>query len=78
MVQKLLKHANINSKVLFVGQGKTFQMWDPNNFKRFSLSAQKKANLKRAELNGKAKTKKPTKRRREIMPINISAPELRK
>ena len=54
MVQKLLKHANINSKVLFVGQGKTFQMWDPDKFKRFSLSAQKKANLKRAELKWKS------------------------
>ena len=54
MVHKLLKHANINSKVLFVGQGKTFQMWDPSNFKRFSLSAQKKANLKRAELKWKS------------------------
>ena len=28
--EKLLKHASIISRVLFVGQGKTFQMWSLN------------------------------------------------
>ena len=51
--EKLLKHASIINSVLFVGQGKTFQMWSPDKFKKFSLSAQKKANLKRAELKWK-------------------------
>ena len=51
--EKLLSHASIINSVLFVGQGKTFQMWSPDKFKKFSLSAQKKANLKRAELKWK-------------------------
>ena len=51
--EKLLKHASIINSVLFVGQGRTFQMWSPDKFKKFSLSAQKKANLKRAELKWK-------------------------
>ena len=50
---KLLKHAKIKNSMLFVGQGKTFQMWSPDKFEKFSLSAQKKANLKRAELKWK-------------------------
>ena len=51
--EKLLSHASIINSVLFVGQGKTFQMWSPDKFKKFRLSAQKKANLKRAELKWK-------------------------
>ena len=50
---KLLKHSGINEKVLFVGQGKTFQMWEPSEFKKFSNEARKKANLKRSELKWK-------------------------
>ena len=51
--EKLLEHSKIKEKVLFVGQGKTFQMWEPILFKKFSDDARKKANLKRSELKWK-------------------------
>ena len=51
--EKLLEHSKIKEKVLFVGQGKTFQMWEPTLFKKFSDDARKKANLKRSELKWK-------------------------
>ena len=51
--EKLLEHSKITEKVLFVGQGKTFQMWEPALFKKFSDDARKKANLKRSELKWK-------------------------
>ena len=47
---KLLKHAKIKQKMLFVGQGKTFQIWEPKLFERFKTQARKKANLNRANL----------------------------
>ena len=53
LVDKLLSHSGINEKVLFVGLGKTFQMWEPTAFKKFSAEAKKKANLKRSELKWK-------------------------
>ena len=55
LVDKLLSHSGINEKVLFVGLGKTFQMWEPTAFKKFSAEARKKANLKRSELKWKSK-----------------------
>ena len=51
--ERLLNHSGIKEKVLFVGQGKTFQMWEPSEFKNFSNDARKKANLKRSELKWK-------------------------
>ena len=51
--EKLLEHSKIKEKVLFVGQGKIFQMWEPTLFKKFSDDARKKANLKRSELKWK-------------------------
>ena len=50
---KFLTHSGIKEKVLFVGQGKTFQMWEPSEFKNISKDARKKANLKRSELKWK-------------------------
>ena len=50
---KFLSHSGIKEKVLFVGQGKTFQMWEPSEFKNFSKVTKKKANLKRSELKWK-------------------------
>ena len=47
---KLLNHAKIKQKMLFVGQGKTFQIWEPKLFEKFKISARKKANLNRASL----------------------------
>ena len=48
--QKLLKHAKIKNSMLFVGQGKTFQIWEPANFEKFRANARKKANINRAGL----------------------------
>ena len=48
--EKLLKHAKIKETMLFVGQGKTFQIWDPKIFEKFKTQARKKANLNRASL----------------------------
>ena len=47
---KLLKHAKIKNSMLFVGQGKTFQIWEPSIFEKFKVTARKKANLYRASL----------------------------
>ena len=50
LTSKLLKHAKIKSSMLFVGQGKTFQIWEPTSFEKFKTSAKKKANINRAGL----------------------------
>ena len=47
---KLLKHAKIKSSMLFVGQGQTFQIWEPTAFEKFKKIARKKANINRASL----------------------------
>ena len=47
---KLLKHAKIKNSMLFVGQGQTFQIWEPAAFQKFKVNARKKANLNRANL----------------------------
>ena len=47
---KLLKHAKIKNSMLFVGQGQTFQIWEPAAFEKFKVTARKKANLNRANL----------------------------
>ena len=47
---KLLKHAKIKQTMLFVGQGKIFQIWEPKLFEKFKTQARKKANLNRASL----------------------------
>ncbi len=47
---KLLKHAKIKNSMLFVGQGKTFQIWEPTIFEKFRVKAGKKSNLYRANL----------------------------
>ena len=47
---KLLKHAKIKNNILFVGQGKTFQIWEPLIFEKFKAQARKKSNLYRASL----------------------------
>ena len=50
LTAKLLKHAKIKSSMVFVGQGKTFQIWEPTIFEKFKVTARKKANLNRAGL----------------------------
>ena len=55
--KKLLDHAKIKSNVLFVGLGKTFQIWDPNNFHKFKAFARKKAFQNRSNLKWENKQK---------------------
>ena len=55
--EKLLDHAKIKSNVLFVGLGKTFQIWDPNNFNKFKAFARKKAFQNRSNLKWENKQK---------------------
>ena len=50
LTEKLLKHAKIKNSMLFVGQGKTFQIREPTNFEKFRTQARKKSNLNRASL----------------------------
>ena len=47
---KLLSHAKIKSNIMFVGLGKTFQIWDPKLFEKFKLLAGKKAFQNRSNL----------------------------
>ena len=50
LTSKLLKHAKIKNSMVFVGQGKTFQIWEPTAFEKFKVNAKKKSNLNRASL----------------------------
>ena len=50
LTPKLLKHAKIKNSMVFVGKGKTFQIWEPTIFEKFKVTARKKANLNRAGL----------------------------
>ena len=61
LTSKLLKHAKIKNSMLFVGQGKTFQIWEPKLFEKFKIEARKKANLNRANLKWETKFKKEDK-----------------
>ena len=56
--EKLLKHANIKNNILFVGLGKTFQIWDPKNFNKFKIFARKKAFQNRSNLKWDNKQKR--------------------
>ena len=53
--QKLIKHSKIKNNILFVGQGKTFQIWEPIVFEKFKVNARKKSNLYRASLKWERK-----------------------
>ena len=50
LTSKLLKHAKIKNSMLFVGQGQTFQIWEPTAFEKFKITAKKKANINRGNL----------------------------
>ena len=58
---KLLEHAKIKQTMFFVGQGKTFQIWEPKLFEKFKVQARKKANLNRASLKWETQFKKEDK-----------------
>ena len=55
--EKLLKHAMIKNNVLFVGLGKTFQIWEPKIFEKFKIIARKKAYQNRSNLKWENKLK---------------------
>ena len=58
LTPKLLKHAKIKNSMMFVGQGKTFQIWEPTIFEKFKLTARTKANLNRASLKWESQLNK--------------------
>ena len=58
ITEKLLKHAKIKNSMLFVGQGKTFQIWEPTTFEKFRVRASKKSNTLRASLKWELQQKK--------------------
>ena len=58
LTPKLLKHAKIKNSMLFIGQGKTFQIWEPNAFEKFRALSRKKSNINRASLKWEEMRKK--------------------
>ena len=54
---KLLNHAKIKSRILFVGLGYTFQIWEPTLFEKFKSLARKKAFKNRSNLKWENKQK---------------------
>ena len=55
--EKLLDHAKIKNNILFVGLGKTFQIWEPKIFEKFKVVARKKAYQNRSNLKWENKKK---------------------
>ena len=43
---KIIKTCKNKNSMVFVGQGKTFQIWEPTIFEKFKANAKKKANHK--------------------------------
>ena len=54
---KLLNHAKIKNRILFVGLGYTFQIWEPTLFEKFKSLARKKAFKNRSNLKWENKQK---------------------
>tara|TARA_Y100000768_G_scaffold352343_1_gene303884 strand:- start:796 stop:1260 length:465 start_codon:yes stop_codon:yes gene_type:complete len=54
---KLLNHAKIKNRILFVGLGYTFQIWEPMLFEKFKSLARKKAFKNRSNLKWENKQK---------------------
>ena len=50
IAEKLLNHAKIKNNILFIGLGKTFQIWEPKAFEKFKVVARKKAYQNRSNL----------------------------
>ena len=50
LTKKLLQHSKIKTSILFVGLGKTFQIWEPTAFEKFRVNARKKSNIYRSSL----------------------------
>ena len=58
LTEKLLDHTKIKNNVLFVGLGKTFQIWDPKIFEKFKKVAKEKAFKNRDKLTWGNKQKR--------------------
>ena len=56
--EKLLSHARIKNNILFIGLGKTFQIWEPKQFEKFKNVARKKAYQNRSNLKWENKQKR--------------------
>ena len=56
--EKLLSHARIKNNILFIGLGKTFQIWEPKLFEKFKNVARKKAYQNRSNLKWENKQKR--------------------
>ena len=57
LTKKLLDHAKIKNNILFIGLGKTFQIWEPKTFEKFKVIARKKAYQNRSNLKWENKKK---------------------
>ena len=57
LTEKLLDHAKIKNNILFVGLGKTFQIWEPKLFEKFKVVAREKAYQNRSNLKWENKQK---------------------
>ena len=55
LTKKLLQHSKIKTRILFVGLGKTFQIWEPTLFEKFKTKAIEKSNLNRSSLKWEKK-----------------------
>ena len=71
---KLLKHAKIRNSVLFVGQGKTFQIWEPANYEKFKVTAKENQIFIVLALNG---NKNLINQKGGNMTINFKVPEIK-
>ena len=58
LTEKLLDHSKIKKNILFVGLGKTFQIWEPKLFEKFKIVARKKAHQNRSTLKWENKQKR--------------------
>ena len=58
LTDKLLDHAKIKKNILFVGLGKTFQIWEPRLFEKFKILARKKAHQNRSNFKWDNKQKR--------------------
>ena len=61
LTDKLLDHAKIKNNILFVGLGKTFQIWEPKIFDKFKVIARKKAFQNRSNLKWENKNEREDK-----------------
>jgi len=58
LTEKLINHAKIKNNILFVGLGKTFQLWEQTIFEKFRNEDRKKDYKNRENLKWENKNKK--------------------